>query len=90
MPGVELVFTSDGLSRSAQTDSNGAYSIELPAGSWTVEAKPYVRIISGPRTLVVNAGTTVIANYVVDTGIRAASQSGSATGVPTQASTTSN
>ena len=85
-----LVFTDSGTSRTAQTDSNGAYSIELPAGTWTVDTKSYVRIISGPRKVVVNAGATVVANYVVDTGIRPAALRGSAAGEPTQINTAGN
>jgi hypothetical protein len=72
--GVELVFTNAGTSLSASTDSNGDYSIKLAAGTWTVDTKPITRIISGPRTLTVDAGASIVANYVVDTGIRAATQ----------------
>lgn len=70
--GVELVFTNNGTSVSATTDSNGDYSIDLAAGTWTVDTKPITRIISGPRTVVITAGSKIVANYVVDTGIRAA------------------
>jgi hypothetical protein len=83
MPGLELVFTSGGASLTAKTDSGGDYSIELPSGTWTVGTTSYVRIITGPRTLSVRAGASIVADYVVDTGIRAASQPGSATGAPT-------
>lgn len=83
MPGLELVFTNGGASLTAKTDSGGDYSIELPSGTWTVETTSYVRIITGPRTLSVSAGASIVADYVVDTGIRAASQPGSATRAPT-------
>ena len=76
MPSQQLVFTNGNTSLTAQTDSTGDYSIELPAGTWVVNTNNYLRIISGPRTLVVNPGDSIIANYVVDSGIRASAQSG--------------
>jgi hypothetical protein len=72
IPGVELVFTNGDTSLSAKTDSAGAYSIELPSRTWTVSTRGIMRIISGPQTLAVSAGASIVANYVVDTGIRAA------------------
>ena len=83
VPGLELVFTNGGASLTAKTDSAGDYSIELPSGTWTVATTSFVRIITGPQTLRVRAGASIVANYVVDTGIRAASQPGLATGAPT-------
>jgi hypothetical protein len=76
IPGLELDFTSGGTSLATKTGSGGDYSIELPAGTWTVTTRSIMRIISGPQTLVVTAGARIVANYVVDTGIRAATQSG--------------
>jgi hypothetical protein len=32
--------------------------------------KNYMRIISGPTTIALSAGSTVVANYVLDSGIR--------------------
>jgi hypothetical protein len=83
IPGLELVFTNGSTSLSARTDSGGGYSIELPSGTWTVGTKSYMRIVSGPQTLVVSAGASIIANYIVDIGVRAAAQPGSAAGAPT-------
>ncbi|HEX9099340.1 MAG TPA: hypothetical protein VF956_07645 [Candidatus Dormibacteraeota bacterium] len=68
--GLEIDFTGGGASVSARTDSNGAYSVELAAGTWKVSLKSYMRIISGPPTVAVQAGSTVVANYLVDSGIR--------------------
>jgi hypothetical protein len=76
MPSMQLVFTNGNTSLTAQTDSTGDYSIELPAGTWVVNTNNNLRIISGPRTLVVNPGDSIIANYVADSGIRASTQSG--------------
>lgn len=73
MPGVALTFTSGTTSVGAKTTSEGFYSVELPAGTWSVSAGGFMRIISGPLTVVVEAGSDITANYVVDTGIRAAS-----------------
>lgn len=72
--GLALVFTNGGTSRIASTDSTGHYSIELAAGTWHVGSKSIARIISGPTTLVVAAGSSITADYVVDRGIRAGSQ----------------
>ncbi|MDQ6876559.1 MAG: hypothetical protein M3082_02445 [Candidatus Dormibacteraeota bacterium] len=82
--GLELVFTNEGSSVTAKTDSGGAYSIQLRAGTWAVSTGSMVRILSGPQTLVVGAGASIVANYVVDTGMRTptGSQSGFATAAP--------
>jgi hypothetical protein len=83
VPGLELDFKNGHTSLSAKTDSGGDYSIDLTSGTWTVNTKSYMSIISGPRTVVVGAGARIVANYVVDIGIRAASQSGQAAAAPT-------
>jgi hypothetical protein len=83
IPSLELVFTKGDTSQTTKTDSRGNYSIELPAGTWRVNAKSFMRIISGPQTLVVTAGASIVADYIVDTGIRAASLSGPAAAAPT-------
>jgi len=76
MPSLQLIFTTGGTSLTAQTDSAGDYSIVLAAGTWSVDTKGYARIIGGPRTLVVSAGDSIVANYVVDTGMKPLTQSG--------------
>jgi hypothetical protein len=58
--------------RSAKTGSDGRYSIELPAGTYRVSVRNYMRVISGPPTVTVKAGSTVVADYVLDSGIRTA------------------
>jgi hypothetical protein len=68
--GMEIDFTGNGTAVSAQTDSSGAYSIGLAAGTWKVSIKSYMRIISGPPTVTVQAGSSVVADYVVESGIR--------------------
>jgi hypothetical protein len=72
MVGLGLVFTKGNTSFVAKTDSDGAYSINLPVGTWSVTAATVARIISGPQTLEVQPGTTIVADFIVDTGIRAA------------------
>lgn len=52
------------------TDTQGDYSIPLATGVWTVSFKTFGRILSGPQSVSVRAGATVIANYVIDSGIR--------------------
>jgi hypothetical protein len=72
MVGLGLIFTKGNISFVAKTDSAGAYSINLPVGTWSVTAATTARIISGPQTLEVKAGTSIVADFIVDTGIRAA------------------
>jgi hypothetical protein len=68
--GLEIDFSGDGSTVASQTGPKGYYSVELPAGSWKVSFKGYMRIVSGPPTVTVSAGSSVVANYVVDSGIR--------------------
>ena len=71
--GVEIDFTSDrGTVFSAKTGSESRYTIELPTGTYKVTVLNYMRVISGPPVVTVKAGTTVVADYVVDSGIRTA------------------
>ena len=70
--GLGLIFTKGNISFVARTDSAGGYSVNLPVGTWSVTAATIARIISGPQTLEVSAGTSIEADFVVDTGIRAA------------------
>jgi hypothetical protein len=71
MAGVELDFNGDGAVRRAFTDSNGGYAIELPAATYKVSLKAPLVIVSGPSIVTVQAGSSVVANYVADSGIRA-------------------
>jgi len=68
--GVEIDFTSERTTVAAHADADGAYSVELPAGTWKVSFKGYLRIIKGPLTVTVNPGSSVVADFVVDSGIR--------------------
>ncbi|TMB95827.1 MAG: hypothetical protein E6J40_11115 [Chloroflexi bacterium] len=68
--GVEIDFTSERTTEAAHTDANGAYSVELPTGTWKVSFKGYMRIIKGPLTVTVNPGSNMVADFVVDSGIR--------------------
>jgi len=67
---VEMVFSSGDRVTSTVTDSNGRYRIELAEGTYKVSAKNYMRIISGPPSVTVKAGSSVTADYIVDSGIR--------------------
>jgi hypothetical protein len=68
---LELTFTNaGGASVASTTDSNGNYSVQLDPGTWKVATKGYMRLLSGPPSVTVKAGETVVANYVVDSGIR--------------------
>jgi hypothetical protein len=72
MTGLQLTFTDGGATRTATTDVAGAYSIDLPVGTWQVTSSNFARIIQGPQSVAVSEGASIEADYVVDTGIRAA------------------
>ena len=72
LTGFELVFTAGTSRLVTRTDSAGTYSIELPSGPWNVSGATFGRIVDGPQPVVVIAGGSTIADYVVDTGMRAA------------------
>jgi hypothetical protein len=67
--GIQIIFTADGKVMSTQTNSEGRYTIDLQAGTYNVNVAKYLRIISGPSTVTVTAGATVVADYVVSSGI---------------------
>jgi type 1 fimbria pilin len=68
--GLEIDFGGAGTTVTAHTDANGQYSVELPAGTWKVSFKGYLRIIKGPPMVTVNPGSNLVADFVVDSGIR--------------------
>ena len=67
--GIEIIFSAGGKVMSTQTNSQGRYTIELPAGTYNVNVAKYMRIISGQSTVTVKTGATVVADYVVSSGI---------------------
>jgi hypothetical protein len=68
--GIAIEFSNDqGQSFVTKTAADGSYSIRLPVGTWRVTLKT-LRLISGPSTVTVDADSTVVADYVVDSGIR--------------------
>jgi hypothetical protein len=68
--GLQVEFANGQATYSTVTDSAGNYAIQLNAGTWKVHMKTYMRVISGPPAVTVAAGSTVVANYVLDSGIR--------------------
>jgi hypothetical protein len=69
--GLVIDFTSDrGTVSSTKTGSDSRYTIELRAGAYKVSVQNYMRVISGPPVVTVKAGATVVADYVLDSGIR--------------------
>jgi hypothetical protein len=67
--GIEIIFTSEGRTASTRTNADGRYAIDLAAGTYKVSVVKYLRIVSGPPTVTVTAGATVVADYVVSSGI---------------------
>ena len=69
--GLEIDYLAGtSIVQRAVTDSNGAYSVDLKPGSYAVQFKSYMRVISGPTKLALDAGARTIADYVLDNGIR--------------------
>jgi len=68
--GLEIDFENSGSTQAAVTDSRGDYSIALAPATWEVRIKTYMRIISGPTSITVAPGSSLVANYVLDSGIR--------------------
>jgi hypothetical protein len=52
------------------TDATGHYAVTLRPRAYTVRMKTYMRVISGPVNLTVGPGSNIVADYVLDTGIR--------------------
>src|SRR5439155_593865 len=69
--GLEIDYVAgNAVAGHVVTNSNGIYAIDLKPGTYNVKLASYMRVISGPTTLAVGAGTTTVANYVLDNGIR--------------------
>ena len=71
VPSLELDYLAPGgtVSRTV-TDAKGGYSITLEPAGYAVKLKTYMRVISGPLKVEVQAGSSSVANYVLDSGIR--------------------
>jgi|ERR671937_77192 hypothetical protein len=70
--GVEIDYvTGTTVAARTVTDSNGNYSVRLEPGTYTVRFNNYMRVMSGPTKLTVAAGSSIVANYLLDSGIRA-------------------
>jgi len=52
------------------TDNNGSYSIRLEPGGYVVRFNTYMRVVSGPTNITVAAGSKLVANYALDSGMR--------------------
>jgi len=69
--GMEITFTAGQNIRRTTADSNGQYSIDLEPGTYKVTFKTYMRVINGRSSITVAAGDKIVADYVLDNGIRA-------------------
>ncbi len=68
--GLEIDFVGGQTARTV-TDATGGYKITLRPGDYLVKLNTYMRVIKGPLKLSVTPGSTTIADYVLDSGIRA-------------------
>jgi len=72
VPKLELDYVKDGqVVAVTVTDSGGSYQVSLTPGTYQVRMKTYMRVISGPLTIAVAPGSRLVANYLLDSGIRA-------------------
>jgi hypothetical protein len=72
VPKLELDYIKDGtVAASTVTDSGGSYLVSLGARTYEIRLKTYMRVISGPLSVTVGPGSTLVANYLLDSGIRA-------------------
>src|SRR5262245_25254485 len=71
VPGLELDYVvGTKVQGRTVTDGSGNYSIRLEPGTYTVRFKNVIRVISGPTKVTVAEGSDVVANYLLDSGIR--------------------
>jgi hypothetical protein len=70
VPNLEIDFAKGSSTLRTVTDPKGNYSIDLPVGTWNVTLKGYMRKVSGPPSVTVTAGSNLVANFVLDSGIR--------------------
>lgn len=71
VPNLEIDYLGgDSVITRTVTDSNGSYFVKLAPDTYSVKLKTYMRVISGPLSLTVTAGSSVVANYLLDNGIR--------------------
>jgi carboxypeptidase family protein len=67
---VDLVAQPSGVTTRVSTDAAGAYSVEVPAGTYSVSLAGLRRLLHGPTTVAVRAGAVTTADFVFDSGIR--------------------
>lgn len=71
VPKLEIDYVGGGsVITRAVTDTNGSYFVALAPGTYSVKLKTYMRVISGPLSITVAPGSAIVANYLLDSGIR--------------------
>jgi hypothetical protein len=70
-PGVTLTFSRAGIVRTVRTDTQGAYQIALPPGTYSVttDSRPF-GVTPRPAAVHVRAGHWDRIAFTIDTGIR--------------------
>jgi hypothetical protein len=68
--GLEVDFVNGTAVHNTLTNQDGNYSIQLTPATYQVQFKSYMRILSGPKSVTVISDSLVVANYVLDSGIR--------------------
>jgi hypothetical protein len=67
---IDFKPVAGGNGQSTQTDSTGAYSIDLPPGTYRVSLNPQGSVVKGPQEVTVASGQVVTADYTLDSGMR--------------------
>ena len=72
--GLEIDYVKGEATAKVVTGPAGEYSVQLSGGTWLVHLKTYMRVVNGPPQVSVTPGSTVTAEYVVDSGMRVPQQ----------------
>ena len=70
--GLELDYVAgNSVVARTVTDGSGNYVVRLAPGTYVVRFGGIMRVISGPTKITVAAGSSIEADYLLDSGIRA-------------------
>jgi hypothetical protein len=68
--GLEIDFVDGKVVKSTVADQNGDYAVQLSPATYQVQFKNHMRIVKGPNPVTVTEDSKVVADYVLDSGIR--------------------
>ena len=72
VPKLELDYVKDDVVVAGTvTNSDGTYFVSLHPSTYEVRLKTYMRVIRGPLTLAITPASSLVEDYLRDSGIRA-------------------